>query len=258
MKQIIAPIVSCQETIPGIYLMWLQCPELSGLFKPGQYIMVRCADDMVLRRPLSIHRVDGDKLALLFMVVGEGTKWLSHRQAGEKLDVLGPLGDDFPVSPKSKSLLLVAGGIGIAPLFFLAEEAVKSGKNVTVLFGAATKEKSNPVRFLTHGIKAVQATEDGSAGYKGLVTELIAEHAVTADQIFACGPMPMLKYMAENQKKLGIKDKPVHISLEMRMACGVGVCYGCTIRTKHGLKQVCKDGPVFALDDIIWDEMTRL
>jgi dihydroorotate dehydrogenase electron transfer subunit len=210
MKQIIAPVISCQEIIPGTYLMWLQCPELSGQLKPGQYVMVRCGADMVLRRPISIHRVDGDRLALLFMVVGEGTKWLSHRQVGETLDILGPLGNDFSVSQKLKNILVVAGGIGIAPLFFLAEEAIKSGNNVTVLFGAATGKQLNPVKFLTHGIKVVQATEDGSAGYKGLVTELIAEYAVTADQVFACGPMPMLKYLAEHQKRLSIKDKPVH------------------------------------------------
>jgi dihydroorotate dehydrogenase electron transfer subunit len=115
-----------------------------------------------------------------------------------------------------------------------------------------------PASLLPSSAEIVLATEDGSAGHKGMVTDLLPEYADSADQIFACGPLPMLRYMAKEQKKLGIKDKPTQISLEMRMGCGVGVCYGCTIRTKKGLKQVCKDGPVFSLDEVIWDDFVRI
>jgi dihydroorotate dehydrogenase electron transfer subunit len=258
MKQVIASILSCKKVTAGISLMYLQCPEISKQAKPGQYVMVRAGEDMVLRRPLSIHWADDEKLALLFMTVGKGTEWLSQRQAGETLNILGPLGNDFPISKKSKNLLLVAGGIGIAPLHFLVKEALNSGKKVTLLVGAKNKNLLKPAQFMPDGTEVVCATEDGSAGHKGLVTELLSEYAGATDQIIACGPMPMLKYLADNQNKLGLKGKDISISMEMRMACGVGVCYGCTIRTKHGLKQVCKDGPVFPLEDIIWDEMARV
>jgi dihydroorotate dehydrogenase electron transfer subunit len=102
------------------------------------------------------------------------------------------------------------------------------------------------------------ATDDGTAGHKGFVTDLIPAFATTADEVAICGPMPMLKNIANNQARLKLDDKPVSVSMEMRMACGLGICYGCTIRTKHGLKEVCKDGPVFDLNDIIWDDMTRV
>jgi dihydroorotate dehydrogenase electron transfer subunit len=257
MKQAISVINKNEEVIPGIFQMWLKAPELAGGALPGQFVMVRCGEDTVLRRPLSVQRVDGDKLALLFQIRGKGTEWLSHCKKGEKLDVFGLMGNGFKVAPRAKNLLLVAGGIGIAPLYYLAESALNAGKHVTLLLGAATARQLYPVSLLPSGLKPVLATEDGSVGHKGMVTDLLAEYAASASQIFACGPLPMLRYMAKEQKRLGIKDKPSQISLEMRMGCGVGVCYGCTIRTKNGLKQVCKDGPVFSLDEVIWDDFTR-
>ena len=129
---------------------------------------------------------------------------------------------------------------------------------IIILQGAATAVKLYPKELLPTGVSIAAATEDGTAGHKGLITEIVPSFTTTADEIFLCGPMPMLRYMADNRKSLKLTDKPVYISLEMRMACGLGVCYGCTIRTKNGLKQVCKDGPVFDLNDVIWDEMTRV
>lgn len=257
MKQVASVISRNEEVIPGIFQTWLKAPELAKGARPGQFVMVRCGKDTVLRRPLSVHRLDGDKLALLFQVKGKGTKWLSRCQKGDKLDVFGLMGNGFKIAPRVKNLLLVAGGIGIAPLYYLAESALSAGKRVTLLLGAATAKQMYPVSLLPSGLEPVLATEDGSAGHKGMVTDLLPEYATSADQIFACGPLPMLRYMAIGQKKLGIKDKPPQISLEMRMGCGVGVCYGCTIRTKNGLQQVCKDGPVFSLDEVIWDDFTR-
>ena len=257
MKQSLGMISTNEEVVPGIFQMWLKAPELAGGALPGQFVMVRCGEDTVLRRPLSVHRLDGDKLALLFQVRGKGTEWLSHCKKGEKLDVFGLMGNGFKVAPRAKNLLLVAGGIGIAPLYYLAESALNAGKHVTLLLGVATARQLYPVSLLPSGLKPVLATEDGSVGHKGMVTDLLPEYTASADQIFACGPLPMLRYMAEQQKKLGIKNKSTQISLEMRMGCGVGVCYGCTIRTKNGLKQVCKDGPVFSLDEVIWDDFVR-
>jgi dihydroorotate dehydrogenase electron transfer subunit len=258
MKQSFAVINHNEEIVPGIFQMWLKLSELAGEAHPGQFLMVHCGDDTVLRRPLSVHRTEDDRLALLYQVKGKGTEWLSHCKKGGKINVFGLMGNGFNILSSTKNVLLVAGGIGIAPLYYLAESVLKMGKNVTLLLGAANAKQLYPHELLPVGTKCVLATEDGSIGHKGMVTDLILDYADWADQIFACGPLPMLRNMAKAKNKLGIGNKPVQISLEMRMGCGVGVCYGCTIHTKNGLKQVCKDGPVFSLDDVIWDNFVRV
>lgn len=213
--------------------------------------MVKCGEATLLRRPLSVHLVDENKtrLALLFAVVGRGTQWLSQRQAGDSLDILGPLGNGFSIRPDAEKLLLLAGSTGIAPLDFLALEALRKKDSVTLLYGTANDQRY-PV---SPDIKLVSATSDGSVGHKGMVTDLLPDSISWADQVFACGPLPMYKTMAQMAE---LKDKPVQVSLEIMMACGRGLCYGCTIKTKQGLKKVCADGPVFELDDILWDELT--
>lgn len=245
--------------MPGVYLMWLESPQIASEAKPGQFVMVRCGEGLEyqLRRPLSIHQLATQsalpaKLVLLFTVVGKGTHWLSKCQAGDEIDLLGPLGNGYSIHPDSHNLLLVAGGIGITPLVFLADEAVKRGLSVTLLCGTPTAHRYPPER-LPPEIELVTVTEDGSAGRKGLVTDLLPDFVGWADQIFACGPIAMYKSMAAQKQQL-LKTKPVQISLEVRMGCGLGVCYGCTVKTKSGLRQVCKDGPIFNLDDILWDE----
>ena len=249
-----APITSHTELMPGVYLLWLESPQIASSALPGQFVMVYCGEDTLLRRPLSIHQVDKTKLALLFSVVGRGTRWLSRRKSGDKIDLFGPLGNGFSVLPTSRNLLLAAGGIGIAPLAFLAQEAVKQGHSVKLLLGAPTASQLYPHHLLPPEIELITATEDGTAGEKGMLTDILPDLTGWADQVFACGPMPMYKAMAVQSQKL-LKAKPVQISLEMRMGCGLGVCYGCTVKTKNGLKQVCKDGPVFDLEDILWEEL---
>jgi dihydroorotate dehydrogenase electron transfer subunit len=218
--------------------------------------MASCGEECVLRRPFSIHQVNKDSIALYFNVWqdGKGTQWLAQRKAGDNIDLLGPLGNSFTVLPKSRNLLLVAGGIGIASLRFLADEAVKRRLSVTLLYGTPTSHQYK--ESLSPEIELVRVTEDGSVGRKGWVTDLLPDFASWADQVFACGPTPMYCDMARRKKELGLWEKPVQVSLEARMGCGLGACYACTVRTKKGLKQVCKDGPVFELDDIIWDELS--
>ncbi len=248
-------IITNTEVMPGVYLTWLESPQIASSALPGQFVMVYCGEETLLRRPLSIHQIDKTKLALLFNVVGRGTRWLSQRKPGDKIDLFGPLGSGFSVLPNSRNLLLAAGGIGIAPLAFLAQEAVKQGHSVKLLIGAPTARQLYPRHLLPPEIELITATEDGTAGEKGMLTDILPEFTGLADQAFACGPMPMYKAMvAQSQKRL---KKPAQISLEMRMGCGLGVCYGCTVKTKNGLKQVCKDGPVFDLEDILWDELNR-
>ena len=252
MKQILASVISNNEVMPGTHLVWLEAPTIAAAARPGQFVMARCGEETLLRRPLSIHQVDNKektKLALLFAVVGQGTFWLSQRKGGDTVDIFGPLGNGYTIYPDSKNLLLVAGGMGIAPLYFLAQDAGKRGLSVTLLCGTAIE---NPYLEVSPDIKLVRATEDGSVGYHGLVTDLLPDFTKGADQVFACGPLPMYKTMEQMPE---LKNKPVQLSLEIMMGCGTGVCYGCTIKTKSGLKQVCKDGPVFALEDILWEEI---
>jgi dihydroorotate dehydrogenase electron transfer subunit len=260
MKQIIAPVISSSQFIPGTHLIWLDTPGIATEAKPGQFIMVYCGEDTLLRRPLSVHRVDGNKLALLFTVVGRGTHWLSQRQTGDTVDILGPLGNGFYIDPAAKNLLLVAGGIGIAPLRFLADIALREGKKVTLIIGARSADYllpiSSPQALFNEGVlpsslHVINATDDGTEGFKGLATDLLPAYADGAEQLFACGPVTMYHTMAQIPD---LKNKPVQISLEIMMGCGVGVCYGCTIKTKSGLKQVCKDGPVFEMGEIMWGE----
>lgn len=252
-QQVTTTIISNSEIMPGVYLIWLDSPQITSA-QPGQFVMMRCGEETLLRRPLSIHQLvdetGGAKLALLFNVVGKGTHWLSQRKAGDKLDLLGPLGNGYAIHPSSHNLLLLAGGIGIAPLCFLAQRAASQGHSVRLLLGASTASQLYPGHLLPPQTELVTATEDGTAGKKGVITDLMPDFIGWADQVFACGPTPMYRTMTARN----FKTKPAQISLEMRMGCGLGTCFSCTLKTKNGLKQVCKDGPIFDLDDVLWDE----
>jgi dihydroorotate dehydrogenase electron transfer subunit len=256
MNQLKSKIVSVVEAIKGVYLFRLEAAEIAKAAKPGQFVMVRCDKETILPRPFSVHSVEGNEISLLISVVGKGTGWLSKKKKGDVLDVFGPLGNGFTVNAKSQNLLLVAGGMGIAPLRFLAERAAASGNKVTFINGAQSKDclvSVNPPQSLYNrgmlpaSFQCINATDDGSEGFKGFATQLIPHYMKNIDQIFACGPAAMYQTMARMPE---LKGKDVQLSLEQVMGCGVGVCYGCTIKTKNGLKQVCKDGPVFNMDEV--------
>ncbi|MBA7583941.1 Dihydroorotate dehydrogenase B (NAD(+)), electron transfer subunit [subsurface metagenome] len=255
MNQIQVPLIDNNEVMPGVCLTWLKAPQITSSARPGQFVMVRCGEEheLPLRRPLSIHQIDNGKLAILFTVMGKGTQWLSQRQTGDTLDLLGPLGNGFSIHPTSHNLLLLAGGIGIAPLCFLSQQALEQGHSVTILSGASTSAQLYPEHLLPPKVNLATVTEDGTAGKKGMLTDFLPDFIDGADQVFACGPPPMYRTMSLQKQQF--QGKPVQISLEVRMGCGLGVCYGCTIKTKNGLKQVCQDGPIFDLDDILWDEL---
>ena len=265
MKQVTATITDKGERITGLdrphgrsilfsQPITLKCPEIARGARPGQFVMVNCGEECTLPRPFSIHHIiNREDVKLYFSVLenGKGTGWLSQRNVDDSVKLLGPLGNSFSVHSASHNLLLVAGGMGVASLYFLAEETLKNGYSVTLMYGTAI-ENRYPIDYLTPGIKTFIATENGSTGKKGKITEFILEYIDWTDQIFACGPMPMYQEMSRMPE---LKNKSVQIALEVRMGCGCGVCYGCTVKTKSGLKQVCKDGPVFKLNDVIWDEL---
>ncbi|MFB0556929.1 MAG: dihydroorotate dehydrogenase electron transfer subunit [Dehalococcoidia bacterium] len=259
-------VASNVEVMPGIHLMWIEASNIACSVLPGQFITVRCGD-FTLRRPLSVHQVSSREIALLFKVAGKGTLWLSQRQTGDRIDILGPLGRGFSIEPGARNLLLVAGGIGIAPLAFLMQYA-SSQHQITLIQGASTAaqlypfssagQKRSKLSPSPKGVQFIPVTEDGSMGKKGMATDILPDFLDRADQVYACGPADMYKAMAEmswRAKQSNLKLKKCQVSLEVRMGCGFGACYSCTINTKKGLKQVCRDGPVFELDDIIWQEV---
>ncbi len=269
MKQVSATIISnipvvqyavsgngSSEPLSVTYnLIRVEAPYIAAEAQPGQFVTLSCGQDLILRRPLSIHQVDNPhQISILFAVVGAGSYWLSQRHAGEKLDLLGPLGNGFSIQPASKKLLLAAGGIGIAPLVFLAQRALKDGRFIKLILGARTKDGLYPVELLPNGIETLITTEDGSDGDKGKVTDALPGYVDWADQIYACGPLGMYQSIAKQSKKWKGKI-PVQASLEVRMGCGIGACFGCSIKTKHGMKRVCRDGPVFNLDEVILEEV---
>jgi len=257
LKQVTASVISNREVMPGVYLIWLESPEIASTAQPGQFAMVCCGEETLLRRPLSIHQLaDGIKLAFLFNVVGKGTHWLAQCQVGDNIDLLGPLGNGYSIHPESHKLLLSAGGIGIAPLCFLAQAALHQGCSVKLLLGASTTTQLYPRHFLPPEAELIIITEDGTAGKKGMITDLVTDFVDWADQIFACGPTEMYRDMARRKQELKLEAKSIQVSLEVRMGCGRGVCYGCTLKTKNGLRQVCEDGPVFDLENILWDELS--
>lgn len=277
MRQISAIISSNKELSPGIHMLNAEAPHIAALAQPGQFVMIRCGSNLTLNRPLSIHQVISNKsISFLFNVVnlsgsvsldtiqpekrkiaakGEGTLWLSNRHPGDTLDLLGPLGNGFCVYPESKRLLLIAGGIGIAPLAYLARQALNQGKSVTLVLGSRTASGLYPRKLLPDELENVITTEDGSVGKKGKVTDVIIPLIDESDQIFACGPFPMYHAIFDLIQQNSI-NKNVQISLETRMGCGFGICFGCSIKTKHGIKTVCREGPIFNMEEILWQEVT--
>jgi dihydroorotate dehydrogenase electron transfer subunit len=217
--------------------------------------MIHCSEglDPVLPRPMSFHRfrdVAGERqFAILFDVRGRGTTWLAARNPGDEITVFGPLGRGYELKKDTQNLLLVAGGLGVAGVMPLADEAVASDRHVTLLHGARSGDLLFPRRLLPTEVEFVSATEDGSAGHSGRVTELLAERLPWADQVFACGPNPMFAAMAQVVRGARSR-KPVQALLEERMGCGTGVCYGCAVFTPKGVKLVCRDGPRFELRDV--------
>lgn len=256
MRQVSARIISNQQLVPGVNLIWAEAPEIARATKPGQFAMLRAGEgyDPLLRRPLNIHRLAPQngaptQIALLFNVLGRGTAFLANRKEGDALDILGPLGKGFSVQRTAKNLLLVGGGMGVAPLVGLAEAAVKQGRSVTLLLGAQTAALVYPSHLLPAEVELHVATDDGSTGKHGLVTSLVPEFADWADQVFACGPVPMFRSLAQTCRDL-MRHKSVQVLMEANMACGFGACLGCSIETRRGRKLVCKDGPRFELRDL--------
>ena len=250
-KKIKAAVYSQVQLAEGIFSMWLGAGEMAKAAVPGQFIAVYPNDSArLLPRPISICETDPEKelLRIVYRVAGEGTKELSSCRAGDTLSIMGPLGNGFPL--KDKKALLIGGGIGIPPMLELAK-ALSCEK--TAVLGYRDSQTFLAEEIGKYAGLAV-ATEDGSVGTKGTVLDAIKAQGLKADIIYACGPTPMLRALKEYAAK---EDIECWISLEERMACGVGACLGCVCHSKdvdeHSNvrnKRVCKDGPVFLADEV--------
>ena len=287
MIQTESKIISNEQIGPNHWKMTLEAPQIASEATPGQFVHARIGGTL-LRRPFSVFRrvnlwPDNGGIEMVYQVVGRGTRFMTAMKPEEELDVIGPLGRGFHWEPTRKAHVLVAGGIGSAGLFMLGEEisgaAGKSGCELFIFMGARTKghlilEKE----FRTLRGKVMISTDDGSYGHKGLVTDLLA-HAVEKKAIpagctiYSCGPQPMLKALALLCKRYRLEAQ---VSLEKRMLCGLGACAACVckvdkegvlkhrslefsgiqfdIRESYGYGLVCKDGPVFHIEEVIFDE----
>ncbi len=216
--------------------------------KIGQFYLFKLPG-MTLRRPISIHLYDGKSLFFYYAVKGEGTQKISRLKSGEAVSLQGPLGNGFKEFSKKK-ILLVAGGMGIAPFLYVAKQLGEDNA-LTMIAGARSAKELKIVRtFLPYNLKIITTSEDGSTGIKGSVLtplkELLGKEKFAV--VFSCGPEQMLRALSKE-----ISGIPHFVSLEKNMACGTGACMGCSIKTKNGMKKVCLDGPVFLDKEVFYD-----
>ena len=261
MKQTVFQIKKNDSIVPHVYQMELE-GDTSAITSPGQFVNIRL-EDRYIRRPISVCDRTESKVVLIYKVVGAGTLQLSEMQAGEKLDLLTGLGNGYDLTKSGDRPLLIGGGAGIPPLYWLCRELKSQGKYVNVILGFNTQEEVFfETEFRELGAGVIVTTADGSYGCKGFVTDgmrsleqapAASSHAsqeatqnLPYSYFYACGPMPMFRAVNEIAATSG------QFSFEERMGCGFGVCMGCSCRTVTGYKRICKDGPVLEREEILW------
>lgn len=248
--------------IEGYHYITIKSPKIAALTKPGQFVFIRCTSgtDPFLRRPISVCDVDLKKgiIGLLMKVIGTGTKIISDYKVGDIVDLMGPIGTAFPVFSDSRSIV-IAGGIGIAPLNLLMKSLPTEKDKPTLVFGVDTQDKLFFLDDLSQLGNVIVVTEDGSAGQKGLITECLHKELDSGrySHLYTCGPKGML---AEIQKIVSSYKIASFVSLEENLACGIGACSGCAVpikgqKQKYTYEKVCVDGPVFKLEEVIFDEL---
>ncbi len=250
-----ATVLANGRVAEGVGLIVLESPRVARTVRSGQFVHLRIEADasFILRRPFSIHRAEGDRLHILYQVLGQGTRALADKERGAEMDLIGPLGCGWSVPDGIAHALLVAGGLGAAPLGMLAEELALHGVAVTVAQGAPTRERLVARELFEASARRVAvATDDGSAGERGFVTTLV-ETLIDEDRpdvVYVCGPEAMTRIVAGQALAAGVRCQ---VSLERLMACGVGACLSCVVSTTDGQKRACVDGPVFPAQDVLWD-----
>lgn len=254
MKQFVSQVVAVEPLGSAGSVLWLAAPALASMTS-GQFVMARCGEglDPLLRRGLSLHhtaRADG-AVGFLFGAGKTWTTWLAGRRPGDGVDLIGPLGNGFRLDTAARRLLIVAEGLGVAPMVALAEEAVAAGRAVTVVVDAPSAASLYPLERLPAAVDGVAFTHDGSAGQRGRASDGFAERLSWADQAFLAGSRRLL----DDARALLARHSsppPVQVIVEERMACGVGACLGCVVFTAEGAVASCTAGPVFDLWTLAW------
>ena len=245
MKEVTFTVLENAGIAPRTFRMKLS-GDTSGIRGSGEFVQIALPGKF-LRRPISVHDCDWDTLTLVYKVVGEGTEAMSAMRPGDKLSALTGLGNNFDIDACRSKALLLGGGVGAAPLYLLAKELCAQGKEATVVLGFNTAEEIMLEKdFENLNARVHIATLDGSAGTRGFVTDVLKIKNLSYDYFYACGPRPMLRAVC------GAIKGPGELSMEERMGCGAGFCYGCTIQTAGGPARVCADGPVFKKEELIW------
>ncbi|NTW27774.1 MAG: dihydroorotate dehydrogenase electron transfer subunit [Coriobacteriia bacterium] len=248
-------VLANERVAEGVGLMVLHAPRCAAAVQPGEFVHLRVAtgSDAILRRPFSVYHAHGERIELLYQVLGKGTLLMAEKIAGDEMDLVGPLGHGWHVPEGVTHALLVAGGLGAAPLAMLAEKMAQRGIAVTVALGTPTAERLfGREDFERIARQVVVATDDGSAGEHGFVT--VAAERLLSEQRFdlvcTCGPEAMERAIARLASAHRVRCQ---VSLERLMACGIGACLSCIVSTRDGLKRACVDGPVFDAEEVVWD-----
>lgn len=252
-----AKIISNISAAPNIFSMSVEAPAIAQEARPGQFLHVRCGSSTnpLLRRPFSINNINGESVKILYQVRGEGTRFMSSLEPDNMLDIIGPLGNGFTMPKEGSKCLIIAGGIGIAPMHFLINKLGQNNNSIDMLFGCLNKEQLSIIKNIQGLCDTVKvSTNDGSHGIKGYVTDI--ETGLNGyDVVYSCGPEPMLKVVSQ---KTAMSNVECQVSLERYMACGVGACLSCVCEvaddgSKNSVySRVCVDGPVYDSRAVKW------
>lgn len=245
MKQGLFTIIENTALTSSVYRMRLE-GDTSAVERPGQFVNIRL-EGKFLRRPISVCDLEGSVLTLIYKAVGSGTEQMSCMKAGTVLDLLTGLGNGYDLSDAGDRPLVIGGGVGVPPMYWLTRELAASGREVTAILGFNTADEIFYAdEFKAAGAKVILTTVDGSAGIRGFVTDAMKD--LPYSYFYACGPEPMLKALYRASKTSG------QLSFEKRMGCGFGACMGCTCRTVTGYKRICREGPVLRKEEILWED----
>lgn len=251
-------VINNNQISEEYFLMKIDGGSCLDKIKPGQFLHIKVQNDEsvdpLLRRPLSIHDINykNNSISLLYRLVGRGTRKLSKYKPEDLLNILGPLGNGFNTNFTNKNILVIGGGMGIAPLYLLTKSLVRNN-SIMVLLGGNSSDDMNYFNncFGNLNIKLKIATMDGSLGFSGTVIDMWNNVNNEIDFIYSCGPKPMLKEVQKKTNRLNISGE---VSLEERMGCGIGVCLSCTCSTEKGNQRVCQEGPVFPINEVVFDD----
>lgn len=253
------------ESWGDYFLFTLDSPEIAARARPGQFLMIKVSENSqpLLRRPISLHNARDTRVQVFFQVAGEGTRLLSLKKTGQLLDLLGPLGQGFTIRPefRDREIFCVGGGRGIAPLYYLASELRAAGARPVIFYGGRSGgDLPLKNRLQAAGFEVLVSTDDGSTGFPGFVTSLVEEELRKRRPayLYACGPDPMMEKLAETCHREHLQAE---FSLESIMGCGFGACWGCVKKIRRDGQEkylkVCQDGPVFSLEEIVWQERSN-